>query len=59
MNWQLLFSRQAVKDARKLANANMKNNAQALFEILRANPFQSPRLTKSCVETWLVRVHSA
>lgn len=42
MNWQLVFTRQAQKDARKLAAAGLKTKAEALLAVLRDNPFQTP-----------------
>ena len=42
MTWQVVFARQAVKDAQKLAVAGLKGKAGALLDILRANPFQNP-----------------
>ena len=42
MTWQVVFARQAVKDAQKLAVAVLKGKAGALLDILRANPFQNP-----------------
>ena len=42
MSWRLLFTKQARKDARKLAAAGLKPNAQELLAVLEADPFQSP-----------------
>lgn len=42
MNWALLFTRQAQKDAERLKAANLKPQAEKLLEILRANPYQNP-----------------
>ncbi len=42
MSWQLVYTRQARKDAKKLAASGLKANAQALVEILETNPFQTP-----------------
>lgn len=42
MNWSLIYSKQAQKDAKKLAAANLKEKAVALLDILAANPFQNP-----------------
>ena len=42
MNWQLLFSKQSLKDAKKLKSANLWKNIEKLLDILRNNPFQSP-----------------
>lgn len=40
--WKLYFTKQAQKDARKLASAGLKPKAQELLEILASNPFQNP-----------------
>lgn len=42
MSWKVVFTKQAQKDARKLASAGLKPNAEKLIEILRSNPFQKP-----------------
>lgn len=40
--WRLVFTRQAQKDAAKLAAAGLRDRAQALLDILAENPYQSP-----------------
>ena len=40
--WKLYFTKQAQKDAKKLASAGLKPKAQELIEILATNPFQNP-----------------
>lgn len=42
MSWQLVFTNQARRDARKLAGSGLRPKAEALLEILRSNPFQDP-----------------
>ncbi len=42
MNWRIVFSKHAVKDAKKLAAAGLKPKAQALLQVLATDPFQSP-----------------
>ena len=42
MNWRLVFTKQANKDAKKLAAAGLKRKAEALLAILAENPFQTP-----------------
>ena len=42
MAWQLYFTRQAEKDAKKLAAAGLKPKAEALLKVLQVNPFQNP-----------------
>jgi Txe/YoeB family toxin of toxin-antitoxin system len=43
-NWTVLFTKQAQKDARKLAFASpaLKQKAQALLDLLAADPYQQP-----------------
>ncbi len=42
MTWQLVYTKQAQKDAQKLAAAGLKDKAKALLEVVRENPFQNP-----------------
>jgi len=40
--WELFFTKQAQKDAKKLAAAGLKPKAASLLEAVQANPFQTP-----------------
>lgn len=40
--WELYFTKQAQKDAKKLASAGLKLKAQSLLDILRQDPFANP-----------------
>lgn len=42
MSWQLVFTKQAQKDAKKLSSAGLRPKAEVLLEVLRKNPFQNP-----------------
>ena len=42
MSWQLVFSKHAQKDAKKLAVAGLKSKAKDLLAILAKDPFQKP-----------------
>lgn len=42
MSWRLVYTKAAQKDAKKLAAAGLKPRAQALLEILRQDPYQTP-----------------
>lgn len=42
MSWQLVYTKQAQKDAGKLASARLKEKAITLLEIVAENPFQNP-----------------
>jgi toxin YoeB len=40
--WQIVFTRQAQKDAKKLSAAGLRPKAEHLIEILRENPYKMP-----------------
>lgn len=40
--WRLVFTPQAAKDSKKLRRSGLRPKAEALLEILRHDPFQSP-----------------
>ncbi len=40
--WRLVFSRQAQKDAKKLAGSGLKSRAQAILDVIRDDPFATP-----------------
>ena len=42
MSWEIVFTKQAQKDAKKLARAGLKSKARKLLEVLKENPFQNP-----------------
>lgn len=42
VNWAVVFAKQAVEDARKIAAAGLKPKAQGLLDVLRHDPFQNP-----------------
>ena len=42
MSWQLVFSKHAQKDAKKLSAAGLKDKATELLAVLAADPFQNP-----------------
>ena len=42
MSWNVVFTKQAQKDARNLAAAGLKEKAHALLEVIAADPFQTP-----------------
>ena len=42
MSWQVVFSKHAEKDAKKLAAAGLKSKAQELLAVLANDPFQNP-----------------
>lgn len=42
MSWKLVHTKQAQKDAEKLAAAGLKAKAQSLLAVLEQNPYQTP-----------------
>ncbi len=42
MTWTLYYTKQAQKDARKLASSGLKDKAQDLLNTIENNPFQTP-----------------
>jgi toxin YoeB len=40
--WRVVFTSQARKDAKKLAAAGLRPNAQKLLDLLASDPFASP-----------------
>lgn len=41
-DWTLVYSRQAQKDAKKLAASGLKPRAQRLLEVIAEDPFATP-----------------
>jgi toxin YoeB len=42
VSWKLIYTKQAQKDAKKLASSNLKEKAEELLAVLEENPFQNP-----------------
>lgn len=42
MSWNIVFTKQAQKDAKKIAVSNLKSQTLRLLDILAINPFQNP-----------------
>ena len=42
MSWEIVLSRQAAKDAKKIAQAGLKAQAEKLLKILAENPYTNP-----------------
>jgi len=40
--WRIVFTKQAHKDAKKLAAGGLRPKAEKLLDILRENPYQTP-----------------
>ena len=42
MAWQVLFTKQAQKDAKNIAKSGLRGKAEVLLEVLARNPLQTP-----------------
>ena len=42
MSWQLVYAKQALKDAKKLSASGLRPKAEQLLAILERDPFQNP-----------------
>lgn len=42
VSWQVVYTRQAQKDARKLASSGLQSQAERLLAILADDPYQTP-----------------
>ncbi len=42
VGWRVVFTRQARKDAKKIAASSLRPRAEKLIELLREDPFQTP-----------------
>ena len=42
MTWKLVYTRQAQKDAKKLASSGLKPKAQELLALIADNPYHKP-----------------
>jgi len=42
VSWRIVFTKQAKKDAKKLASSGLRSKAEELLDILRQNPYQTP-----------------
>jgi len=42
VNWELVYTKQAQKDAKQIASAGLKKKALILLKVITENPFQNP-----------------
>ncbi len=42
MTWRLVFTKQAQKDAKKIASSGLKSKTESIIKILKENPYQVP-----------------
>jgi len=42
VKWEIVFAKDALKDAKKLSAGGLREKAQALLDVLAQDPFQNP-----------------
>lgn len=42
MTWQVMYTKAAQKDAKKLASFGLKNKVKKLLSVIEENPYQNP-----------------
>jgi len=42
VSWELLYTKQAQKDAKKLEASNLKKRAKGVLEVIEKDPYQNP-----------------
>ena len=42
VSWALVYAKQALRDAKKVKTGGLKEQAQALLDVLENDPFQNP-----------------
>jgi len=42
VSWRMVFTKQAQKDAKKIAQSGLKAQTSKLLDILKKNPYQNP-----------------
>ena len=42
MSWNIIYTNQAKRDAKKLSRSGLKPQAQKLLAVLKENPYQNP-----------------
>ena len=49
MSWEIVYTKQAQKDAKKLSQTGLKSKAKKLIETIAENPFQNPQAYEKLV----------
>jgi len=42
VTWEVVFSKQAIKDSRKISESGLKAKTKTLLKVLESDPFQNP-----------------
>ena len=61
VNWKIVYTKQALKDARKLSASGLRPKAATILEIIKKNPFQTPppfeKLVGDLIGAYLRRIN--
>ncbi len=61
MSWKIVFTKQAQRDAKKIARSNLRGKTEVLLDILARNPLQTPppceKLTGDLVGAYSRRIN--
>jgi len=61
VNWKLVFTKQARKDAKKISSSGLKPKAESLLKILQIDPMKTPppveKLLGDLAETYSRRIN--
>jgi Txe/YoeB family toxin of toxin-antitoxin system len=61
VSWELVYTKQAQKDAKKISGSSLKSKAQELLKIIEKNPYQNPppyeKLVGDLVGAYLRRIN--
>ena len=42
VSWKIIYTKQSLKDAKKIKSAGLKTRAEKILKILEKNPYQTP-----------------
>ncbi len=42
VSWKLVYTKQALKDAKKISGANLKKKTETLLKIIKEDPYKTP-----------------
>lgn len=59
MTWEIVYTEQAQKDARKLASSGLINHAASLLDIFQKDLDQNPPPDQNWWAIYLVHIHNA
>jgi len=49
VSWEIVYTKQAQKDAKKLRRSGINSKAKELLEVIKENPFKNPPLYEKLV----------